>query len=275
MTPTVCLVELVHRIVACGGGDAYFTQDEIAGWPLDAVKAMEAVGLLAQASHANSTECDGCEEACTVPVHVIPENPPSPGRAFIVCDRRDDIGRVVVAIERLARRKSSGSLLAQALCKLVLPELASPVDLGGNRWKLGNFHGLKLKSPLELSLSFPPVLTIAGHTVELCDVISVRKSALVVDVPALRKLVDNPTGGTTATNETAQQRADRIRQRITVLEGEGKKRSARKLVAREEGIDPSRIGQILRKHPEQKPSSNWFPDVAASKVPSPRKRNKS
>ena len=128
MTPTACLNELVHRVVACGGGDAYFTQDEVAGWPLDAVKALEAVGLLAQASHANTTECDGCEEACTMPVHIIPERPPMPGRAFIVCDRRDDIGRVVVAIERLGRRKSSGALLAQALGKALFPESASPVE---------------------------------------------------------------------------------------------------------------------------------------------------
>lgn len=273
MTPTACLVELVHRVVACGGGDAYFTQDEIAGWPPDAVKALEAVGLLAQASHANTTECDGCEEACTMPVHIIPERPPVSGRAFIVCDRRDDIGRVVVAIERLGHRKSSGSLLAQALGKMVFPELASLVDLGGHRWKLGNFQGLKHKSPLELSLAFSAVLTIAGNTVELCELISVKKTAVVFDLPALRKLVDNPTGNSSELEESAQQRADRIRQRIQVLEGEGKK-SVRRLVAKEEGIDVSRIGQILRKHPEQRPSSNWFPEVASDKSSPPRNKRK-
>lgn len=272
MTPTTCLVELIKRIAACGGGDAYFTQDEITGWPADAVKAMGAVGLLAEASHANTAACDGCEEACTMPVHIIPERPPMPGRAFIACDRRDDIGRVRVDIERLARRKSSGQLLAQALGKLLFPEV-SLVDLGGNRWKLGNFQGLKHKSPLELSLVFPPVLTIAGHTVELCELTCVKKAVVVIDQPALRKLVDSPTGHSADESEKAEDRAERYRQRIKELKAK-KVKAFLKTLATEENLDVSRIKQILTAHPEKPKRADWTGPVKYAKASPPSKKAK-
>ncbi|RYE02308.1 MAG: hypothetical protein EOP50_00390 [Sphingobacteriales bacterium] len=272
MTPTACLVDLIKRIAACGGGDAYFTQDEITCWPPDAVKAMAAVGLLAQAKHAGTTECDGCEEACTMPVHIIPERPPMPGRAFIVCDRRDDIGRVRVDIERLARRKSSGLLLAQALGKGLFQE-ASPVDLGGNRWKLGNFQGLKHKSPLELSLAFPPVLAIAGHTVELCELLSVKRAAVVIDQPALRKLVDNPTGYSVEESEKPEEKAKRYRQRMKELKSEGVS-AFQKTLATEEGLHVSRIKQILAAHPEKPKRADWTGPVKGAKAGPPSKKAK-
>jgi hypothetical protein len=272
MTPSACLVQLVKRIAACGGGDAYFTHDEITGWPPEAVKALEAVGLLAQASHANTTECDGCEEACTMPVHIILERLPMPGRAFIVCDRRDDMGRVAVDIERLARRKSSGLLLAQALGKALFPE-SSPVDLGGNRWKLGNFQGIKHKSPLELSLAFPPMLTIGGHTVELCEVISVKKDVVVVDQPALRKLVDNQTGYPADASEQPEERAKRIRERIKELKAMGI-RPFLKTVATEENVDVSRIKQILAAHPEKPKRADWTAPMKVTKASPPSKKAK-
>lgn len=271
MTPTGCLVELIKRIAACGG-DAYFTQDEITGWPGDAVKAMEAVGLLAEASYANTTACDGCEEACTMPVHIIPERPLMPGRVFIVCDRRDDIGRVRVDIERLARRKSSGLLLAHALCRVVFSD-GVPVDLGGNRWKLGNFQGLKHKSPLELNSGYPPVLTIAGYTVELCELISVKKAVVVIDQPALRKLVDSPTGHSAGESEKPEDRAERYRQRIKELKAQGV-RAFRKTLATEEGLDASRIQQILAAHPEKPRRADWTGPVKDAKARPPSKKAK-
>lgn len=41
-------------------------------------------------------------------VHVIPAAGALPGRALIACDKRDDIGRVSVPIERLARLNRRG-----------------------------------------------------------------------------------------------------------------------------------------------------------------------
>jgi hypothetical protein len=60
-------------------------------------------GLLQPAEPASALICDGCERNCVMPVNVAPETAAQPIRAFIVCDKRDDIGRVPVDPARLRR----------------------------------------------------------------------------------------------------------------------------------------------------------------------------
>jgi hypothetical protein len=60
-------------------------------------------GLLLPAEPASALICDGCERNCVMPVQVAPATAAQPGRAFIVCDKRDDIGRVPVDLVRLRR----------------------------------------------------------------------------------------------------------------------------------------------------------------------------
>ncbi len=64
---------------------------------------MVGAGLLKQASYATSVVCDGCEEACLSDVEFIGEEDGTPLRAYVVCERREDIGRVNVPLERLRR----------------------------------------------------------------------------------------------------------------------------------------------------------------------------
>lgn len=56
-----------------------------------------------QASHATSVVCHGCEEACLSEVEFVGGEEGTPLRAYVVCERRDDIGRVEVPLERLRR----------------------------------------------------------------------------------------------------------------------------------------------------------------------------
>jgi len=60
-------------------------------------------GLLQPGEPASALICDGCERNCVMPVNVAPATAAQPGRAFIVCDKRDDIGRVPVDFARLRR----------------------------------------------------------------------------------------------------------------------------------------------------------------------------
>jgi hypothetical protein len=269
MAPDILLAALVERIAACRGGDTYFTAAEVTAWPADFTRAIESLGLLGNASPAQSVVCTGCEEACVMPVEVIPGTTP---RALIFCDKRDDIDRVEVPFSSMERRKSSGRMLAEILAKLLQMSTPRPAQLDATRWQVGQFQGIKHKSQLVLTLDHEPVLSIAGHTVRLVEVLAFKKGAVVIDLPAMRKMVDSPSGAQSQADESAQNRADRIRKRIAELKTQGE-RAPRKRVASEEGIDDSRIGQLLRKYPEQKPSSTWHPG-AVKAVPSPPARKR-
>jgi len=134
--PSTILRELVERIAACGGTDTYFDATEVSDWPTNLVKALRSAKLLMPASPATSVVCPGCEQCCAMPVHVLPDTGAADGRAFVVCDKREDIARVDVPVASLGRMKSSGELLAMALaCLLMLP--AQPARVGERVWNLG------------------------------------------------------------------------------------------------------------------------------------------
>jgi hypothetical protein len=107
MTPSDALAELLARVGASAGQPVFIGAEELSEWPAAAVAAMKAQKLLVRARPAASVVCPGCEHACTMPVHVLP-TPLVSARAFVVCDKRDDINRVNVPIAQLEQWKVSG-----------------------------------------------------------------------------------------------------------------------------------------------------------------------
>jgi len=118
MTPADVLVELLARVGASKGQALFIGAQELSEWPATAVAAMKKQKLLVPARPAASVVCPGCERQCVMPVHVIPPGA-SAARAFVVCDKRDDINRVSVPIAHLEQWKVSGDIspasVAQAL----------------------------------------------------------------------------------------------------------------------------------------------------------------
>lgn len=47
--------------------------------------------------------CDGCGDACLEDVELVGGGDDGPVRAYVVCQRRDDVGRVAIPLERLQR----------------------------------------------------------------------------------------------------------------------------------------------------------------------------
>jgi len=96
-------LQIILERLGCtdSGKSAFFSWDELKGWPPDALEALAACGLLQPAQPVTVIECDGCEENCTMPVTVYPALDDKPGKAFITCDKRDDIGRVPVDFRRM------------------------------------------------------------------------------------------------------------------------------------------------------------------------------
>jgi hypothetical protein len=99
MTSLEALLELVARWGATNGAGVAVNELELSLWPITAVRELKAKRLLVKTSPATSAVCPGCEQECTMPIHIIPGA--RPAVSFVVCDKRDDINRVNVPAERL------------------------------------------------------------------------------------------------------------------------------------------------------------------------------
>jgi hypothetical protein len=82
---------------------ALFGPEDISQWPSGALEALIGASLVKEASHATCVVCNGCEEACLSDVEFVGGEEGVPLQAYIVCELREDIGRVEVPLERLRR----------------------------------------------------------------------------------------------------------------------------------------------------------------------------
>ncbi len=83
--------------------EVIFSYDEVNEWPEKLVYELKLDGILCNIlkSKAHQVVCTGCEENCFMPVEVYQESNNRPIHSFIVCDKRDDIGRISVNPIRL------------------------------------------------------------------------------------------------------------------------------------------------------------------------------
>lgn len=218
-----------------------FFWDELKRWPSGALDNLIKSGILQQAQPMSSIECDGCEENCVMPVIVYPAQENKPGRAFINCDKRDDIGRIRVDFQRMEQLKSSGELIAAALVQML--EFTEPAKaINGKRWNLGVLKGSANNKSLIVLLAEDDLkLSLAGHTVALPEVLTAKENALFLDKSKLIRLVNEPVGNT----ETSEARRSRLATRIMEEKAKGTKAFIQ-AVAAEEGISVSRLKQILK-----------------------------
>ena len=122
MTESGLLEHIFERLSRADSGEEIFGADEAAQWPGGALEVLIKSGLLGRAEPARVIECDGCERNCFMPVHVRPGDGNRPARAFISCDKPEDVGRVPVELGRLAQWRITGGMLAGAVAGC----LASP-----------------------------------------------------------------------------------------------------------------------------------------------------
>jgi hypothetical protein len=115
MTPDAALIELLKRVGA-RRGTLFISDQELNTWPSIAVVAMKSQGLITKTRVAKSALCPGCERQCVMPVRILTETNCSD--AFIICDKRSDINRVMISIDQLEQWQVSGFLIAELLARL-------------------------------------------------------------------------------------------------------------------------------------------------------------
>ena len=246
MTPQDALVALLDRVGASSGAALHLTTDELNRWPAEAVQAIKAAMLLSKARPAGSVVCPGCERECVMPVHVVAADHRAPA-IFVLCDKRDDINRVPIPFECVEQWQASGDAVAELLARLL--ELRRPDGGVGKagRWDVGLLKGAKHSAHLLLIAGDELVLTVAGHSVPLVDVLELVDCDFKVDRKALIHRVDRPVAGG-GDVESAAQRRERLRKRVSSLRSKGVK-AFLKTVAEEENISIPRLKQLLGEEP--------------------------
>lgn len=107
--------EIFKRLQANSNDSLLIGFDELRQWPEATRDALIKSGLLKPTHPANTLVCNGCEENCLMPVHVIPGT----GRAFIVCDQRNDTARVPVQLDELRQWRIDQQSIIQFLCQAI------------------------------------------------------------------------------------------------------------------------------------------------------------
>lgn len=240
MTGDELLEYIFIRIAQTGG--AVFSDDEIKNWPTSITNILLKHEILQRAQPARVVECKGCEENCIMPVNVFPAENKQPARAFVACDKRNDVGLVPVDISRLQQWQSTIEMIATNLMVLLqLPQI-TPKLVASKQWHIGVLQGKKHKSPILLLSENNLSLSLAGYTITLLEVLSIQENTLALDKSKLLRLVDKPTGS----SETPEDRRKRLKSRIREEKAKGTK-AFLKVVAKEEGISVSRLKQIIDK----------------------------
>jgi hypothetical protein len=72
MTESALLENILDRLGRADSAEEIFGADEVADWPAGALDLLIKAGLLRRAEPAHAIECNGCEQYCFMPVHVLP-----------------------------------------------------------------------------------------------------------------------------------------------------------------------------------------------------------
>lgn len=234
------LDELLARVGAAPDGIAFVGQSELSTWPAREVDILKEQGMLVAAAPAHSAVCPGCERQCTMPVHV----PPSADAGFVVCDKRPDINRVPLSLEQLRRWQASGEATSAALTRLLALRLTEAAPTGARRWPVGMLKKGAQAGPLVLGAQDGLVLSVAGHSLPIGEVLGWRRGRLEVQRQRLMDCLANPVPGAGGL-ETPAQRKERLMKRRDALQASGE-RNFLKVLAKEEGFaGTSRVKQLL------------------------------
>lgn len=210
MTPQAALIELLARVGAGNGAAVLVSEHELSQWPDAAVSAMKAQKLLTKARPATSAVCPGCERECIMPVHVLPSAKGAPS-AFIVCNKRNDINRVAVAVNRLAQWQCSADAVTGFVAGVLGLHRSAQASETATRWNIGIASGDKRNQMLCLQAAGDLALLAGSNALPLADLVEHHSGAYSLDGVRVRMLVD---AATTADNRYTPSNAKREARKV-------------------------------------------------------------
>lgn len=242
-TPNAVLAELLARIGAAADREVVLAEVELVGWPSGLVASLKAHGFLVVAKPADSTTCPGCEQSCNRPVHWADRSDGGRG-AFVLCDRRDDIHRVVLDAAALIRWCTGLEALGSALSELMGSVPTAAGSVAPPAVSLGLVRGKRGNQPVSLRVSGGrPVLAVAGHEIDVGLLLTTDGQRLVLDVGQLIRCAEQPGDGA-APGESPGERTARLQARKAQLVAKGV-RGYVKQIAAEENLSETMVKRIL------------------------------
>jgi hypothetical protein len=158
------LAEIASRLA--GSVDDYIDLDaDIVRSEL--VGLLIAAGMVARAPPSRSIVCDGCDRGCSMPVEIVARDNGLPSQNFVVCDKRDDIGRVSVDPVRLLRWRVSLARIAEIVAALLNTDRTPASSSGGRSWNLGHMQANKQIIEVALDPDARAVASTPGLTITL------------------------------------------------------------------------------------------------------------
>jgi hypothetical protein len=184
------LLRALLTVLGANGRDALLiTRSETAHWPPPFFNALLETALIRPAGSANIVVCPGCDHACAMNVNSDTHPQTGNSRAFIVCDRRDDMGFIGLDPCDLKQWLLSRRQLADFLVRnLSLTPTGVSVDapviaLGWKSSKRGRRH-------VCLQFEGTPQLSIDDGTIPLDQLIVWSGTAIEVDHEIFRLIAD-------------------------------------------------------------------------------------
>lgn len=253
------LIQIIIERVAANSDltGAAFYWDEVKSWPDNKLAFFEKIGLLKAAQPMTDVECDGCEENCIMPVNIYPTSEATPARAFIVCDKRDDIGRVKVDFDRLKQWQVTVLQLGQFVASLC--EFTQQVVKDADYWRIGMLQGKAHKASVLMGFeNLQPVIKVAGHSVALLEVLLFDDDKCRIDLKKLKSFVDSPSG-LADDKESAEARQDRLLARKSELKAKGVNNFIKKIMT-EEGMSAANVKKLIKSAEDRKkaPANMWM-----------------
>ncbi|SOD20688.1 hypothetical protein [Nitrosomonas ureae] len=193
MTPQAALIELLGRVSASQGNAVLVNDEELAQWPMAAVAAMKTQGLLAKTKPASSVICPGCERDCVMPVHIIPAKENLTARAFISCDKRSDISRVPVALEKLNQWQCTTDFVCEFIAACLGLLRSNQLTDNSILSNIGIAKGIKRSQMLGLEVDGVLSLIAGNNRLPLVELIEYHDGAYSFDDAMIHHLVDSAT----------------------------------------------------------------------------------
>ena len=180
--PEAVFLDLVSRAGASTAREVRVDSLELARWPEEAVSALKSQKLIRRARRARSTVCPGCGRQCAMPV----EWGAGPARPWVVCDKRGDINRVPVSVDRLAQWRTSAGILGRFVAEGLSLRWRDRKAADREELEIGTVAGRKLRLRIEGELE----LVTGTSALALPQVLVFRDGGFALEGSRIRRWVD-------------------------------------------------------------------------------------
>ena len=216
--PAQLLRTLLAALGPNGRDPLLVTRSETAHWPPPLFNALLETALFRPTGSANIMVCPGCDHACAMNVNFDTHPQTGNSRAFIVCDRRDDMGLVSLDPCELNQWQLSRRQLADFLVKsLSLAPSSVSVDapaiaLGWTTSKHGRRH-------VCLQFEGTPQLSIDNGIIPLDQLVFWNGTAIAVDHESFRLIADQRPKAARHVRSIARREARKLDTQIDASDG--------------------------------------------------------